>query len=202
MCAIVAKVEQDAAPGRTGASALAREEQARVIKWLRALYGYNRWATEQVLEAAARLTPDQWLAPGTAGRGSIRDTLVHLISAQRSWLSWWDGSLSAEAAYRLTLNPADFPDLDSVREVWSSVARATQTFLDGLSEDDAERVYTHTLPNGLVFRQVLWQMLLHVANHGTQHRSEVAAMLTACGQSPGDLDLLRFFLERGDRRAG
>jgi uncharacterized damage-inducible protein DinB len=36
-------------------------------------------------------------------------------------------------------------------------------------------------------------MMVHVANHGTQHRSEVAAMLTAFGRSPGDLDALYFF---------
>lgn len=168
---------------------------------LRAMYGYNRWATKRVMEVAAQLTPEQWLAPGNAGRGSVRDTMVHLIAAQRRWLAWWDGSLPADQALRSQLNPADHPNLASVRAAWETLDRATQAFVDGLTDADVERVYSTSMPNGTLFRQSLWQMMLHVVNHGTQHRSEVAAMLTGFGHSPGDLDLLGYFRLFSDGKA-
>jgi uncharacterized damage-inducible protein DinB len=168
---------------------------------LRALYAYNRWATERLLDVAAQLTPEQWRAPGSAGHGSVRDTLVHLIGTQRSWLAWWDGTLPADQAYHLRLDPDDYPDVAALRAAWGQVERATQAFVAGLSDADATRVFSNPLPDGRVFRLTLGQMMLHVANHGTQHRSEVAAMLTAFGHSPGDLDLLWFFRPFADAAA-
>jgi uncharacterized damage-inducible protein DinB len=43
---------------------------------------------------------------------------------------------------------------------------------------------------------VLWHCLVHVVNHGMQHRSECAVMLTNFGYSPGDLDMTRFLNQR------
>ncbi len=169
-----------------------------MIETLRAMYDYNRWATERLLDTAAGLTAEQWLAPGTAGRGSVRDTLVHLISAQRSWLGWWNGSVGPEGRSRLRLDPQAFPDLAAVRAIWETVDRDTRSFLAGLTDADLNREYRSAMPNGKTFRLPLWQMMEHVANHGTQHRSEVAAMLTAFGRSPGDLDMLVFFRPFGE----
>jgi len=43
-------------------------------------------------------------------------------------------------------------------------------------------------------------MLAHLANHGTQHRAEAAALLTAVGRSPGELDMIFFSEELAAER--
>ena len=160
---------------------------------LRKQYAYTSWATRHLLDTAANLSHEQLHKPGVAGHGSIRDTLIHLMEAHHGWLSWWDGSLSAEESYALRMEPAEFPDIPSLLAAWAAIERQTEAFVSGLSETDPARIYSMSLPNGATWQMPLWGMMLHVANHGTQHRSEIATMLTSFGHSPGDMDLL-FFL--------
>ena len=162
---------------------------------LRRMYTYNTWATVQVLDAAERLTPDQLHAPGLAGHGSVRDTLLHLLEAHHGWLQWWDGSLSAEEAYGLRADPNEYPDVLALRAFLDTIDRQSRAFASTLEGDDPGRIYAFELPDGKCWEMPLWGMMVHIVNHSTQHRAEAAAMLSALGHSPGDLDLI-YYLAR------
>ncbi len=163
-----------------------------LVEAVRLMYAYTNWATGRVLETAKACTNEEWLAPQSAGRGPVRDTLVHMVNAQRGWLSWWDGSRDRDPALLTQLDPAAFPDAAAVQAAWTAVHAATDRFLAGLTDETLQQEFERLASNGVPMRLPLWQMMLHVANHGTQHRSEVAAMLSAFGHSPGDLDLVRY----------
>lgn len=168
-----------------------------LIEAIRTSYEYDRWATGRIFDVAAALTPEQLNAPGTAGHGSIRETLLHQVSTRKGWVSWWDGSMSLEESISYHVNEDDYPDIPAVRALWEAVEAQTARFLDPLGDEDVQRSYDVQLPWGLPQTSfTLWQMMLHVFNHGTQHRSEVAAMLTAIDHSPGDIDLLFYFFEQ------
>jgi uncharacterized damage-inducible protein DinB len=151
-------------------------------------YEYNAWANQRVLDTAAQLSPAQLQEKSSASFESIFDTLVHTMSAQWIWLSRWQGQSPT-----VMIAPNDFSDLSAVRERWDKIEQDTQAFVVQLDEAtfmQTEVAYTNT--KGKSFSYPLWQLMLHQVNHATQHRSEVAAIMTQLGHSPGWLDIIMY----------
>ena len=67
-----------------------------------------------------------------------------------------------------------------------------RSYLAGLTDEDLDSIIRYTRTGGTWFETLLWQILLHVINHGTQSRSEAAVLLSQFGHSPGDLDYMIF----------
>lgn len=159
---------------------------------LRLLYEYNYWANARILRAAEGLSDEQLLAPAPFPSGSLRGTLVHTMSAEWIWRQRWQG-----ATPRAMLDEAEFPTLAAICERWEAEEAALRALLATLSDEDVQRPLAVVNTRGVVQPPMpLWQLMLHLVNHGTQHRSESAAILTAAGRSPGDLDLVLFLRER------
>src|SRR5262245_22752608 len=162
---------------------------------VRSLYRYNAWANRQVLDAAARLTREQLLAGGGASFDSVRDTLLHTMSAQWMYLERWQGR-----SPRAALDATGFPDLAAIQERWDTVERDTEAFVAGLDDARLAGVVAYVNTAGERWAYPLWQQMIHQVNHATQHRSEAAVMLTQLGTSPGWLDYLYFIdLQDGGR---
>ncbi len=162
-----------------------------LASYLRTLYDFNAWANGRILDTAAALTPEQLLDGSGGSFSSVRDTLVHIMSAQWMWLSRWKGT-----SPRAMLDPGEFADVAAIRARWADVERDTQLFVGALDEDSLARLITYKNTHGQPWTYPLWQMLVHQANHATQHRSEIAVTLTQCGHSPGELDFLRYIDSR------
>jgi len=153
---------------------------------------YDYWANARVLNAAAALTPDQFTAPAGLSHGSVRGTLVHILGAETVWrLRCADGvSLAALP------DENDIPTVEALRERWLDEEQKMRAYLNSLSDEALSQTVRYKTTKGAPHENVLWSLLAHVVNHGTQFRGEAGVALTACGQSPGDLDLLLFFREK------
>jgi uncharacterized damage-inducible protein DinB len=154
------------------------------------LYQYNQWANAKIWNAAANLTQEQFLAPASFPHGGLRSTLVHALSAEWIWRTRWEGTSPTSM-----LKADEFPDFPSLQARWAEEERRLMEVVNGMSDERLNNTFDYTNTSGKPFTRVLWHAMTHLVNHGTQHRTEAAAMLTDFGHSPGDIDLIFFVSE-------
>ena len=166
-----------------------------MLEYISTLIDYNSWANERILLAADRVREEQFLAPAGFSWGGLRGTLVHTLSAEWSWRSRWQGVSPAAP-----LDPADLPTVSALRTRWHAEQAALRDFVAKLTEPALAQTVKYVRMSGSASEEPLWQLIIHLVNHGTQHRAEAAALLTEYGHSPGDLDFVVFVRERQKTR--
>ena len=162
---------------------------------LRTLLDFHYWARDRALDAASALTPEQLTRDMGGSFKSVRDTLVHLYSAEWAWYQRWQG-LSLTAALPLD----QFPDVASLRAAWIAHEAKMRGFLASLGEEGIARVFEYKTLNGQPGSSAFWQMLQHLVNHGSYHRGQLTTLLRQLGATPAkSMDLIAFYREQARR---
>ncbi len=154
---------------------------------IQTIFNYNYWANQKLLTAGAKVTQQQFEAPGSFPYGGLRGTLVHVMDAEYAWRMRLSGDLATK-----DMAETDFPTISSLEERWKNEEKGMRGWLAGIKPEALDVTIEYTIDSGAKRKRVLWHCLYHVVNHGTQHRSEAAALLTDFGQSPGDVDFTLF----------
>lgn len=154
------------------------------------LYRYNSWANKRILDSAANITAEQFLATASYPHGGLRGTLTHTLFAEWIWRRRWEGESPTKR-----IDPAEFPTLASLRARWLEEEKALDAFVQSLTDETLNSPFQYKNTRDEPLENILWHAMVHLVNHGTQHRSESAAMLTELGCSPGDIDFIVFLRE-------
>jgi len=153
------------------------------VEMVRQMYGYNRWANERLLDTAAAVDEAELKAPQSEGYLPILATFAHILLAQNGWLALWKTGRPSDRSFGEA-----FQSLEGVREALKECHLDLSNFVDGLTDERLGETLSLTDQSGESFERQLWPMMVHVFNHGTYHRSEIALRLSDLGHSPGDLD--------------
>jgi len=156
------------------------------VKDLERVYDYSYWANRKMFSVLRQLTPEQFTQNVAGSYGSVRNTLVHTLSAEWGWLDRCGGPARGPA-----LKAEDYPTVESLIDRWTTVEAQMRSFLASLTDADLVRSIEfklHAADRAHVMR--LGDLLQHGANHGVHHRGQVALLLRVLGHAPGNFDLL------------
>jgi uncharacterized damage-inducible protein DinB len=157
---------------------------------LRDHLAYTAWANRRLLDAAAQLTPEQLTRDFQTADKSVLGTLVHVFAGDRIWLARVEGRppgpFIAEGEH----------DLPVLQAKWPPVLDQWQRWASSLTEETAAAELSYTDLRGKPWRQPIWQIVLHVVNHGTHHRGQAAGFLRSMSVAPPALDLTVFYRTR------
>ena len=153
-------------------------------------FRHNTMMNQRLVAACRQLAPDQLDTTVVGTYGSIGATLVHIADSQVSYAA---RLLDVERPEPLGEHP--FPGFDALV---ARFALGDAQLEAAVMRDDGERevVVSGDDPIGS-WRMPVALFLLQAINHGTEHRSQVATILTQLGIEPPEMDGWEYLLESG-----
>ena len=155
---------------------------------IKTLYDYNYWARDRILGASEGMTDEEYRKPTGFTYDGLHSILAHALAAEDVWATRFRGE-----ELRGLFPESEVDTLAKLKQRWSLEEARMREYLDGLTEARLEEDLVFRQRDGSERSTPLWLLLIHVVNHGTQHRSEAAEALTMIGRSPESLDLTTMY---------
>jgi len=161
---------------------------------LRTHLDYTGWASSRLVNAASQLTLDELTKDFGTADHSVLGTLVHVYAADRVWLGHIQGNLPARF-----IDPEKDMHLTVLQNEWPALLERWKQWAVTLTEESLAAKMSVKTMRGNFFETCVWQIVLHVVNHGAHHRGQVSGFLRAMGHTPPPLDLMAYY-QNGARR--
>ena len=140
----------------------------------RHLYGYHFAENRKIWDHGMSLSHEKFIQPVDYSHGSVRDQIVHLIDAEDVWFSELRNANPSEP---IPASASD--DRDLIRAHWDGVEKNMHDYLETLQDEVLfTQPITEPEDDKVLF---VWQVLIHVVNHATDHRAQLLRVLNDLG---------------------
>jgi uncharacterized damage-inducible protein DinB len=140
----------------------------------RHLYGYHFSENHKIWGYVPQLSDEQLTQEVAYSHGSVRDQILHLIDAEEIWFRELGGMKPSQP-----FPSCHFDDRKNIRAYWDGVEQIMQDYLQQLRDD---MLFSRPIQEPDEDRNlIVWQVLLHVVNHATDHRAQILRQLSDLG---------------------
>lgn len=138
---------------------------------------YNYWANQEITKKILSLSPEQQQFEVKSSFSSLQATIIHLWDAESIW--WQRMKLHENIIVpSLTFHP-------SMQEAVNGLMQQSKDWMEWLqqaSQLQLEHVFAYQNSKKEQFKQPMWQMLMHMFNHGTYHRGQMVTIMRQLGE--------------------
>ena len=140
------------------------------------LAAYNIWANQKLLEVILALPEEKQKQEMPSSFKSLYTTVFHMWDAESIW---WQRMKLHERIIR----PSDNFN-SSMKDIVNGLHQQNQQWQEWVNtatEPMLDHVFQYYTAKNEMYKQPIYQMLLHVFNHGTYHRGQLVNMLRQLG---------------------
>jgi uncharacterized damage-inducible protein DinB len=137
---------------------------------------YNEWANTRICDSILNLSVEQQTLSVISSFPSVKHTLLHIWDAENIW--WQRMKLTENVVWPST--QAEY----SIKEVIQAINQQDKQWHDWIKDASPaaiDHVFSYQNTKREHFKQPIYQMLIHVFNHGTYHRGQLVTILRQLG---------------------
>jgi uncharacterized damage-inducible protein DinB len=133
---------------------------------------YNIWANQLLLDTISQLPEEKQKQELPSSFKSLYKTVLHMLDAEGIW---WQRMKLLERITRLSDGFSG--DMKELSNNFLHQNRQWSEWVSNANDHQLQHVFQYQNFKGEQFKQHIYQMLLHVFNHGTYHRGQLVNML-------------------------
>jgi uncharacterized damage-inducible protein DinB len=153
---------------------------------------YNRWADQKAIDWLSQVDDEQWERVNISSFGSLRQTALHIASAEKVWVDFW-----LEAPDPVYLSTVFTGTKKELLMIWKEASNTLAGFIECHPEEKLTEIVSFTYPNGRTGRMQYYQTFAHSINHSTYHRGQLVTLLRQAGYNNfSSIDLATYYLQQ------
>lgn len=143
---------------------------------------FLRWGDQQSMRAARTVRDEDYYKEQGISAGSLHKQLVHCMGVQWLWLCRFRG----ESPQRVE-DFNDYPTRMAIEQRWPLVHAALIDFVGRTTPQQLGNPVTYHDTKGTAHTLPLRDMILHLIDHGSYHRGQIATMIKKAGGTPSSI---------------